>query len=144
MTRGLIRVTAGLVVLAAVVGCGNGRKKVYPAQGEIYVNGKPQADVFIYLFPVGGDSDPKAVRPQGQTDATGTYHLSSYVQGDGAPEGEFVAIVEWPEKGGLMKTDFTGADRLKGAYNNIEKSKIKITINKGPTTIPRIDVEGPK
>src|SRR5262249_4117417 len=123
-----------------VCSCGDGRKQCFPASGEIYVDGKPAPDAIITLFPVDG-SDPKSVRPFGMADETGAFRISSYVQGDGAPAGEYIVTLEWRERSGLLKNNFEGPDRLKGKYADRTKSTLRVTIEKKSNDLGRYDLK---
>jgi hypothetical protein len=102
------------VVLAS---CRSGRKAVYPVRGRVLdAAGKPAEGVLVIFHPV-GDEDDDPNKPRGYTDAEGYFSLTTYEQGDGAPEGNYAVTVEWrPRK----KTPFGAepADKLAGRYNN--------------------------
>ena len=55
----------------------------------------------------------------------GTFSLSTYVDGDGVPYGEYVLEFTW------MEQCFSGEkDRLCGAYSDPEKTFIRITVDR--------------
>jgi hypothetical protein len=126
-------------VTVAVTACGDGRRKVYPVRGVILVDGKPAPDCIIMFHPPAGD-DPKRVMPFGQADADGKFAMCSYVNGDGAPEGDYVVTFEWPERSGLMKQNFEGPDRLKGRYYDPKKSNFRVTVEKKEQELPPFEL----
>jgi hypothetical protein len=132
---------AVLALLLLLPGCG-GRKTVYPASGELFVDGKPAPDAFIYLHPV-EDSDPTMPRPFAQADEDGHYALSSYISGDGAPAGEYIVTFEWRERSGFTKQNFDGPDRLKGQYYDVKKSDYRVKIEKKANVLPHFDLKRP-
>jgi len=109
----------GLVLLMALLpACaGNRRKPVYPVRGQVLVQGKPAAELFVYFRPL-DEADPDPIIAYGQVDATGSFQLSTYVAKDGAPAGEYVVTFEWPRQGGPTLEDFQGPDRLNGRYKD--------------------------
>src|ERR1700676_5404174 len=76
-------------------GCGDGRKTLYPVTGEVFVDGKPAQDAFVYLVPVDA-ADPNnvhpfaLVHPFARVDENGAFAVTTYNTGDGAPSGEYV------------------------------------------------------
>jgi hypothetical protein len=124
-----------LVVVLVLPSCGKGRKPVYPASGQVFVNGKPPPDLFVMLHPV-DESDPERTVPYAQADEKGHFKLSTYESGDGAPAGKYVVVFHWRERSGLMKKNFDGPDRLKGRYYDPKESQFRVTIVAGPNELP--------
>jgi hypothetical protein len=116
---------AGVVLLS---GCGQGgRKPVYPARGQVFDgNNKPAAGALVIFHPV-GDDDPN--KPRGYVDDKGNFTLTTYEEGDGAPEGEYVVTVEWRPK---KKTPYDPEppDKLQGRYANRKTSRLRATVEK--------------
>jgi hypothetical protein len=128
--------------LLAVTACSDGRKKVYPVRGTILVDGKPAPDCFIMFHPP-EDGDPKRVMPFAQADADGRFAMCSYVQGDGAPVGEYIVTFEWKERSGLLKNNFEGPDRLKGRYSEAKKSPFRVTVEPKPQELKPFELKKP-
>jgi hypothetical protein len=126
----LLVVLALAAVLAALPGCGKGRKVCYPVRGKILIDDKPGTDCFIYFHPA-DEGDPDRVCPYGQADEQGEFVLSSYVEGDGAPAGEYLVTFQWPRRSGLLKDKFDDSDRLDRRYYKPKESKFRIRIEKG-------------
>lgn len=121
--------------------CGKGRKPCYPVTGKVLVDGKPAPDAFVHFHPVEAAADPAdRVSPFAMVDDKGRFALSSYVSNDGAPEGEYIVTFEWRERSGLMKNNFEGPDRLKGAYVDPKKSKYKVQIKPEPNELPTFEL----
>ena len=134
-----------LVLLPALLaGCGNGRKACHRVTGELYVDGKPAPDAFVYLHAVNAADDSKAVRPFGQADENGVFALSTYESGDGAPAGDYVVTFSWPERSGLLKDNFDGADRLKKKYYDPKTSQYRLTVEKKENQVPRYELKTTK
>lgn len=115
-----------LVAGATVSGCsGKDGVPVYPVSGSIAINGTPAAGAIIGLHPVSGDFDRRGTRPGGVVADDGTFKLSTYGVNDGAPKGEFVVCVIWPQFPGR---DDPGDDRLRSVFADPRTSKIRVTI----------------
>lgn len=87
--------TASLIALcAALTGCGKGgpdRPAVFPAKGQITIDGKPATTGRLTLTPV--KPDPKQPGAIGKVGSDGTFQLSTFADADGAAEGEFDATL---------------------------------------------------
>ena len=138
------RVVLGLAVFSLAVlavSCGGDDfHKVYPVKGKVLVDGKPAPDCMVHLNRTFDDTSDRKVAPYAVTDEKGEFQISSYVTGDGAPEGEYVITIEWRERSGLLKNNFDGPDRLDGAYANKEQNKSKsgfvIKVGREPLDLP--------
>jgi hypothetical protein len=133
----IFRRGAGLAMLGTLAlllsSCSSGRKPVYPIQGQVLdANNKPAVGALVVLHPSGDDKDPN--KPRGYVGEDGTFQLTTYSEKDGAPEGTYVATVEWrlPRK---SPYDPEGADRLQGRYSNPKKSGISFTVEKGKDNV---------
>lgn len=107
-----------------------GRPPVYPVRGTVTFQKKPAAKAVVVLRPVvpGSLNDPL---PHGEVGADGTFRIGTFGAGDGAPAGEYVVTITWPE----VRTDPSGdevtADRLKGRFADPARSPWKVTIKEG-------------
>src|SRR5262249_48324561 len=126
---------AALLAAVLIPSCGKGRKELYPVRTKVFVDNKPAADVFINLHPV-DKSEPGRTASFGRTDANGEVTLSTFVAGDGVPEGEYVVTFTWRERSGLLKDQFEGPDRLKGQYYDLKTSKFRVTVQPKPNELP--------
>jgi hypothetical protein len=121
-------VAAALVSLPA---CGKGgRKPVYPVHGKVLDgSNKPAVGALVVFHPVNAtDDDPN--KPRGYVEEDGSFALTTYDKGDGAPEGEYVATVEWRPP---RKTPFEPdpGDKLNGRYSDPKKSPHRFKVEKG-------------
>ena len=90
------RVFVLLLVIAGIVGCGDGRGSrvaTIPVEGTITYRGQPIPGAFVTLHPKFPRPDVPASRASVGRD--GTLTVSTFTGGDGAPEGEYVLTVEW-------------------------------------------------
>jgi hypothetical protein len=140
-----LRRAVGLQMLfvAALAGCSDGRLKIYPVTGQVLYNGQPLKGVDIALHPL----DPKnnvGYPPHATTDADGTFTLTTYRKGDGAPAGEYrVAVafaVESVEDGSDQTKRLTAQVQVK--YHRGETSGITVVVKPEPNTLEPIRLEG--
>jgi hypothetical protein len=124
-------VLASLALLIA--GCG-GRRRVTPVSGQVLAGAgkKPASGVMVTFHPVQDDGGP-VYKPNGYVDSQGRFALTTYMQNDGAPAGEYVITLEWvPAKKTPFEADAT--DLLKGTYSDPKKSKLPhFTVQDGAT-----------
>lgn len=122
-------------------------KKIKPASGKFTIDGQPPGSdhvVVIKLYPKGRAPKPGEV-VQTKVEADGKFAFSTYVAGDGAPEGEYLMCWE-----SLTMVPFTkmlvGPDRFKNNFSNpvSQDQKYSLTVsaqNKESIAIPAIDVK---
>jgi hypothetical protein len=135
-----------LLTALLAVGCASSqdrpRDPVQPARGLVTYQGKPAAGVLVSFF---RPADEKGCRPQPSyaiTREDGTYSLGTYLADDGAPPGEYGVTAIWRE----FKIDadgeyhFKGPDKLGGRYSETIVPVIRITIDRGQTELPTIEL----
>lgn len=84
-----------LLLCVFATGCGGGLGTV-PAGGSVTVDGKPAEGVLVLFTP----DSPEGMPASGVTDATGTFKLTTEINGDGALPGAYkVAISKYEETG---------------------------------------------
>lgn len=132
--------------------CGGGPKggeriQIFPVHGEVFIDGKPGKDAFVFLHPKQPVDNPNPGRPiasLARVNEKGEFKISTYESGDGAPPGEYTISVTWNEATGIMKDRFDGPDRLKGRYADPEKTGFKVEVPENapaPIVIPRLNLE---
>ena len=128
----LLRLLPTLVVLTLAAlspACSSGRKPVHPVRGQILVNGKPAGQAQVLLHPAeGGQSEP---HPTGQTDDQGYFTLTSYTNGDGAPEGSYAVTVTWFRVADGGRNEVVRYNALPQRYAAPQSSQLRVTIAKG-------------
>ena len=117
--------------------------EVFPTSGIVRVGGQPVSGATVVLFGATPEvSGPGTVPPQGVTDESGAFRLTSYELDDGAPAGAFKVTVFWPEptpdNAGEM---FQPKDRLKGKYSNPETSGLTAEISEGGGELPPFELK---
>ena len=133
-----LSVACGLLLL---VGCGEDwHAETYPASGKVLLNGRPAADVVVELRSVGEQPDSRNSRPWAIVQSDGTYSLTTYEKGDGAPPGDYAVTLRWPSD---ISTP-SHFDRLSGAYDSPEKAPLKVTIEPEENTLPTVELSNVK
>ena len=89
-----------LCTLLLGTGC-SGRQSVYPVTGKVLFENRPAVGALVQFHPE-GPADKATLVPQGEVDANGVFHLTTYTFQDGAPPGRYRVTVFWgvPAKGG--------------------------------------------
>ena len=135
----------GLVVIAAA-GCGAMQDPnllpVFPAQGKLSFQGKVPEGAYVALYPKGNVAkapNGQAVVPRGQVQGDGTFNLTSYAAGDGAPVGDYAVTVEWHKTITLPSgVPNLGPNLLPAKYSKAETSPVTVQIAQGKNELPAI------
>jgi hypothetical protein len=135
--RGHLSITT-LAAVTTLAGCSSEvRIPVFPVSGKVTYQGHAPVGAQIILHPV-KYSGPDSVAPVGTVLDDGSFKVTAYDPGDGAPQGDYVATVQWfkitKEAGG------PGPNVLPKKYADPKTSPIKITVNSGPTDVPPITI----
>jgi hypothetical protein len=106
------------------------------------VKGQPAAGAIVALHPQGGGDleEWHSGFPRGQVAADGSFELETYDEKDGAPAGDYIVVVTWPEGSDPGNDEAPTRDKLGGKYAEPTTSPFKVKIEAGPTTIPPIKI----
>lgn len=118
--------------------CSSGRKPVYPVHGQVLFQGRPAAHAQISFHPI-NDNSLSAIHPVGTVDEKGNFRLTSYKQGDGAPEGEYLVTIQWflaVKTQTRAGTDYVSVNHLPAHYGKTETSGLRAVVSKGANEIP--------
>ncbi len=143
MLRGEWRIVVGLVALTLCVGCGKTKQpweKVAPVRGAVKYKGKPLAGALITLIPV-DTAVPSAVRPTATSKDDGTFQLGTYSGADGAPAGEYKALVLHYPIVGKKESPSAGPNDLPVKYAKAETTDLKVTIAGGQAEIDPLELQ---
>jgi len=135
----------GLILCtAALVGCGQdrnpSRKPTFPVTGIILVDGDvPDSPLRIECAPV-SEMDPDLFSVSfGLSNPDGSFRISTYESGDGAPDGEYVLTFAWTDTSPLLG-ETTRPDKLKGRYADPGKSDIAFQVEGQPVDLGLIEL----
>lgn len=109
-------VLTGVMVLAFAAGCGDDRVETYPTEAIVLLDDEPFGPTRIQLVPIGEGGRTVA----GEVGEDGKVTFTTYEIGDGAPAGEYRAVV------GLVMAP--PPKPFPVLYRNSEKSPIKVKI----------------
>jgi hypothetical protein len=139
------------IVTLLATSCGKGESDllaVYPCRGQVFVNGKPAENAEIFFHPIGNEN-PRTGASQAVIDKDGWYILSTYKDKDGAPEGNFIVTIVWPDGPKPPEEGYQAAkmpkpgDRLNGVYAKTSDSTLRRSIPRGGGVIETINLDVP-
>jgi len=121
---------ATCMVSGLLAGCGQAKEPwevAYPTEGVVKFEGKPLAHAQITLVPE--DSEyPDTVRPRGFTKEDGTFQLSTYAEGDGAPEGKYKVLAMRFPVVGSKENPSQAPNNLPRKYSNPDTTDLKVEV----------------
>lgn len=116
------------------------RKETVPVRGEVYVDGQPGAMVQVQCHPLEGMDLGQPTITQAVTGNDGKFQLATYEAEDGVPLGEYKLTFVWQDFS-MISAGFSGPDKLKSRYADLDKSEIALTVEKGkPIDLGRIEL----
>ena len=136
-------VCASIVLLCVAIGCAkqSNRKPVYAVAGKALFKGEPLVGARIGFHPL-GHSGRREMSATAQVDDDGAFALTTYEKGDGAPAGEYVVTIYWPDERSIKENNATPEegdglppDRLKREYAVAKTTKLRATVHNKPNTI---------
>lgn len=143
MSYGRTRLILGAVALI-LAGCadeGPARKATYPVTGEVLVDGKPASQVQVILHDLNGMDEQQPTISSTFTDDAGKFSVSTYEQGDGAPEGEYAVTFFWGQLN-LVSMQYGGPDKLKNKYDDPKTTPFRIKVEKGkPADMGKVELK---
>ena len=139
----------GALVTLTLPGCSSGEREymtvpLAKVTGKVLDNGEPVVRAKVAFHPVLPSTDPPLI-PSAMTDEQGQFQLTTYVQSDGAPPGEYrvtlsCPVLPSPKAAGIQLP----VDKYKGRFSNPEKSKWTVTVNEGENSLDPFDVSSGK
>ena len=114
----------------------------YPTKGQVMVNGSPAAGVVVALSPSVEEAAKQTEArplPHAVTGADGTFELSTYGTGDGAPSRGLTVLLNWPAWEGPPQP---APDRLRRFFATAAKSTLHAHVDAKPTTLQPFDLNG--
>jgi hypothetical protein len=122
------------------IGCGEARVPVYPVTGKLIFQGKPPVGARVVLHAANSSGIDEVV-PSGAVQSDGTFTITVYEPGDGAPQGDYVATVQWFKVVGDGGGSAPGPNVLPKKYASPVTSPIKVSVASGPVQIPPIVIK---
>jgi hypothetical protein len=132
-----------LALVLGLAGCSGrdpNQKVCYPVEGQVTVKGQPAAGALVVLQPAGGSSEGwSAGFPRATVESDGTFHVETYGSRDGAPAGEYVVLLSWPDETAEEDADVR-PNKLDSKYNDPSASPLKATVGNSHTKLPVFNI----
>ena len=134
------------VVLGAVLcvmGCGDSRPKAHPAGGKVSIKGSmivPVGALVVFHPKDPGFEKIMSGKPFAKVEKDGTFKLTSFETGDGAPAAEYGVTVVWNAPNSRGKAAFSlssegggdsGPDQFGGRYGRPSQPLLTAKVEKG-------------
>jgi hypothetical protein len=147
-----VRATCTALLFAAglaAAGCGSSKPPVLPAGGKVaYKKTTPPVDALVVFHPVDPAVEKRiGGKPFAKVKDDGTFALTTYAEGDGAPEGEYGVTIDWRPKTKDVKFSLGsgegggGGPALNPKYSNPQQPFTKVTVKKGESNQFAFDVD---
>ena len=109
-----------------------------PVSGKVTYQGQPPVGAQVVLYPV-NNVGAAGVAPTGIVLDDGSFKITAYDPNDGAPQGDYVATVQWFKI--TKDAAGPGPNVIPKKYTNPKTSPIKVTVaTGGPTQIQPITI----
>lgn len=102
------------------------RLPVYPVRGQVFYQGRPAVGALVRLHPLPPTPTPPFL-PRGLVGADGSFTLTTYDPGDGAPAGDYAVSLDWRRKHTEEESE-EGLSLLPARYCRPETSGLQVTI----------------
>jgi hypothetical protein len=139
--RGLGLLDAAIAAIA-LTGCADAKPEqvpVFPATGKITFKGEPTVGAVIGLHAKTPPTEQYPA-PRASVGVDGSFKITTYAGGDGAPEGDYTVTVLWykPIKNGndLM----SGPNVIPAKYTKPETSDLEVKIVAGENILPPLQL----
>ncbi len=122
-----------IATILLLAGCSNKpswQVDTYPVTGKITVNGQPAPHSVVMFHYIGEPPDKRKSIPFARADQFGTYTLTTYNEGDGAPVGEYAITAYWPPD------PSANIDQLKMKFVDPKNPVKVITVQREKNDIP--------
>ena len=134
------RILAAGALVALVCSCSSKGPRLYSVTGNVRINGEPAKDVNIMFTPVTpqeGVTEP--LSPSAVTGDDGSFTLTSFKPGDGAPAGDYQITVSYPMS--RFNKHLNGIDRLKGKFANPKTSGLTAKVEPKSNELPPFELK---
>ena len=131
-------VCPGVGFLVLLTGCSS-QTALHPVRGKVLVNGRPAQGAVVVFHPA-STAAADAPRPAARVEADGTFALSTFVPGDGAPAGDYVVAISWvarpPATAALTRANAPPIGKLDPTYADPRRTPLRAQIAAGANEIP--------
>ncbi len=131
-----------LLGLLAITGCGEeefARLNVHPVEGKlIYDSGSPEGAI-VTLHPENASLD--SLRPSAKVASDGSFKITTYQNGDGAPVGTYKVTVQLFKLPAKTEEFKPGRNVLPAKYGSPKTSQLSVAVNEGKNEIAPIHLK---
>jgi hypothetical protein len=113
----------GTALVCSACGRDDGRVPVFPVHGQVFLDGKAVPHAYVVFHPVGGSAQSD-IHPRAHAEEDGSFWLSTYDSGDGAPVGDYVITVQ-AYKAQTESDNGNSPNLLPMPYANPKTSKLR-------------------
>jgi hypothetical protein len=104
------------------------KRLVYAVTGTVMFEGHPAEGATVVLHPVDRSI---TIRPRGVVDADGSFELTTYLPGDGAPVGEYKVTIDWRKPVDVGGDFLPGPNLLPEALASVGTTKLHASVPRG-------------
>ncbi len=127
------------IVCLGVSGCaGNRKPPAIPVKGKVmYRKTTPPVGALVVFHPASVDREKEiGGKPFGKVGEDGSFTLTTYQEGDGAPAGDYNVTIDWRSKTKESKFAFGeggggGVSMLNPRYSDPSKPAFKVSVKQG-------------
>jgi len=116
---------------------------VFPVHGKVFFDGEPATGALVIFHPV-NHPDPEEGKPRAVVEEDGSFAVSTYAAGDGAPAGEYAVSIHWktktvkhPTRKGFPKKVATNFPER---YQDPKTSGLVVRIQEGSNELPPFEL----
>jgi hypothetical protein len=107
-------------------------------RGKVLLNGEPAVGALVVFHPK-VEQELKE-RPSGRVADDGSYLLSTFREGDGAPPGTYTVTLSTSLSRTEMKKGFSKENQFPKKYGDPKTSPLTATVQAAPTEIPLFEI----
>ncbi len=138
--RRLFLLASALLAAALVPSCRPaGRRPVFPVTGAVYYLGRPAEGALVAFHP-SRDPGDRGLCPQGVVGADGSFGLTTYTAGDGAPAGAYVVTLYRPAPGPDDDVHVR-PDKFRGRYADPRTTPLTATVPERAVALDPLDLK---
>lgn len=131
LSRPVLYAALALSVLS-LASCGGGGPKLYPVRGAVFYQNAPAEGAVVVFHPTGSQQS-SALKPSGTVGPDGSFSLSTYPHGPGAPSGDYIVLVTWYPSN-AREVD-NPKNKLPDRYASFKASPLRASVKDGPTDL---------
>jgi hypothetical protein len=128
---------------ATIASCGKAhpeRLPVVAVEGAVTYEGRPLPGAMVVLHPKAG-TPTGAPAPRAYVERDGSFRITTYEGGDGAPPGDYVATITWYKLVGQGGDVQPGPNVLPPKYSSAKSSQWEVRVSDVPTRLPRMTLK---